>query len=121
MNINCITLVEVGLGNAMALTWAMVVVVVDSTTNVVVIVAVMVIYLISFFFFLSFFVKTNSIFFLFFLFFKGCDFDLCEACLREFSTTPPPLTLSELALVEADLHSHVLLVMFDIILSLQEM
>jgi hypothetical protein len=40
----------------------------------------------------------------------GCDFDLCEACMREYATTPAALTLSELALVEADLHAHLLLV-----------
>jgi hypothetical protein len=30
--------------------------------------------------------------------------------MREYSKEAPPLTLSELALVEADLHSHILLV-----------
>lgn len=35
----------------------------------------------------------------------GCDFDLCDSCMREFSKEPATLTLSELALVEADLHA----------------
>lgn len=36
----------------------------------------------------------------------GCDYDLCDSCMREYCLVPPPLTLSELALVEADLHGH---------------
>jgi hypothetical protein len=40
----------------------------------------------------------------------GCDFDLCSSCMREYCLVAPPLTLSELALVEADLHAHLLLV-----------